>query len=233
MKTLAIIPARAGSKGVPGKNVRLVHGKPLVAWTIECALAARGLDRLVVSSDDDAVLSVARGYSGLEARRRPAELAEDQTPIVSVVAHSLAEEERAGGGPFDVLALLQPTAPLREPLHVEQALAALREGVNAVISVTAAADLHPARTYDMAEDGVLSARDPAKEQARRQDLPPVYHRNGSLYVVRRAAFERQHALMARPAVGYVMDERYRLNIDEPRDLLVAEALVAAWRQGRL
>lgn len=233
MKVLTIIPARGGSKGVPGKNIRPVHGKPLIAWTIECALAAKGLDRIVVNSDDDAILALAQGYPGIVARRRPADLARDGTPIVPVVAHALAEEEADGGGPYDAVLLLQPTAPLREPLHIEQALGLLRDEVNAVIAVCAMHDMHPARMYAMAGDGVLSPMIPAFEQARRQDIPPAWYRNGSIYLVRRTAFEEQSAVMAKPAVGYSMDDRYLLNIDEPRDMLVAEALVAAWQEGRL
>jgi CMP-N-acetylneuraminic acid synthetase len=233
MKVLAIIPARGGSKGVPGKNIRLVHGKPLIAWTIECALASRGLERIVVSSDDDAILAVVQGYAGILARKRPPELARDDTPIVPVIAHALAREEADGGGPYDAILLLQPTAPMREPLHVEQALAALGDGVNAVISVCAMRDMHPARMYRMDDDGALSPMIPAYEQARRQDIPPAWYRNGSIYLVRRSAFDAQGAVMAKPAFGYAMDQRYLLNIDEPRDMLVAEALVPAWRQGRL
>lgn len=233
MKVLTVIPARGGSKGVPGKNIRPVHGKPLIAWTIECALAASGLDRIVVSSDDEGILSVAQAYPGVFARRRPAGLAQDGTAIVPVIDHVLALEEAGGGGPYDAILLLQPTAPMREPFHIEQALAALDAGYNAVISVCAMHDMHPARMYKMAGDGALSAMIPEFETARRQDIPPAYYRNGSIYLVRRTAFKAQATVMAKPAVGYEMADRFLLNIDEPRDMLIAETLVAAWQEGRL
>ena len=130
MKILTVIPVRGGSKGVPGKNIRPVCGKPLLAWTIECALATKGLDRIVVSSDDEVILDVARAYPGIMASKRPEELSRDQTPTAPVVAQVLAEEEANGHGPFDAILLLQVTAPLREPWHVAQ-----RGDVNTVISV--------------------------------------------------------------------------------------------------
>ena len=233
MKILTVIPARGGSKGVPGKNIRPVFGKPLLAWTIECALATAGLDRIVVSSDDEAILSVARDYPGIVARKRPEELSRDQTPTAPVVAQVLAAEEAEGHGPFDAILLLQATAPLREPWHVEQAVAALREGVNTVISVAEMRDLHPARMYSMSEGNQLTALMPELEIARRQDIPPVYYRNGSIYFVRRSTFDATGSLMAKPAVGYVMADRYLLNIDEPRDMLIADVLMAELERERV
>lgn len=237
MKILTVIPARGGSKGVPGKNIRPVHGKPLLAWTIECALATKGLDRIVLSSDDEAILDVGRAYPGIAISRRPEELSRDQTPTAPVVAQVLAEEEANGHGPFDAILLLQATAPLREPWHVEQAITSLREGVNTVISVAEMRDLHPARMYSMGEGDELLSLMPELEVARRQDIPPVYYRNGSIYFVRRSAFDASGSLMAKPSIGYVMDDRYLLNIDEPRDMLVAEVLMAELererRQGRV
>lgn len=233
MRVLAVIPARGGSKGIRDKNIRLVHGKPLIAWTIECALGAAGLERIVVSSDDDRILDVARGYSRILARRRPDTLARDDTPIVPVVGHVLEVEEEADGGHFDAIMLLQPTSPLREPSHIEQSLAALADDCNAVISVCAMHDMHPARMYRRAADGLLSPMMPEFETARRQDIPPAYYRNGSIYLVRRSAFVEQGMVMAKPAVGYVMDSRYLLNLDEPRDMILAEALIPAWREGSL
>lgn len=233
MSVLALIPARGGSKGVPGKNLSPVYGKPLIAWTIEVALAASGLDCIIVSSDDEAILDIARRYPGVVPLRRPDSLAEDTAPITPVIAHALAEAERGGNERYSVILLLQPTAPMREAAHIAEALSELRPGVNAVISVCEMHDVHPARMYRRADDGLLAPMIAEYEQARRQDIPPAYYRNGSIYIVRRDAFEAQGAVIAKPVFGYVMLERYLLNIDEPRDMIVAEALVAAWQQGRL
>ena len=232
MKLLTIIPARGGSKGVPGKNRLPVHGKPLIAWTIECALATDGLGRIVVSSDDARILDIASSYEGIVARRRPDRLSQDATLVTDVIAHLLAEED-AEGHAYDAILLLQATAPIREPRHIHEALAKLVPGVNAVISVVAMQDMHPARMYKLGEDGVLQPMIPELETARRQDIPPAYYRNGSVYVVRTDAFRTQHAVMAKPSAAYVMDLNLMLNIDEPRDMLVAGPLIGAWQEGRL
>jgi CMP-N,N'-diacetyllegionaminic acid synthase len=233
MKLLTIIPARGGSKGVPGKNRRPVNGKPLISWTIECALKTDGLDRILVSSDDPEILAIASSYERIVVRRRPEHLARDATLITDVITHLLDEEETEGRGPYDAILLLQPTAPIREPRHIEEALLALVPGVNSVISVVPMQDMHPARMYELGDAGILKPMIPALETARRQDIPAAYYRNGSIYLVRTDAFRSQHAVMAKPAVAYPMDPNLMLNIDEPRDILVAGPLIAAWQEGRL
>jgi CMP-N-acetylneuraminic acid synthetase len=233
MKLLTIIPARGGSKGIPGKNRLPVHGKPLIAWTIECALRTEGLGRIVVSTDDAEILTIAQGYKGVVALHRPAHLAEDKTPIVEVIEHLLAQEAAAGQGPYEAILLLQPTAPIREPRHIHGALQALKPDVNAVISVVAMQDMHPARMYQMGDDLLLQPMIPALELTRRQDIPPAYCRNGSIYLVRAEGFRGQRSVMAKPAAGYEMEARLLLNIDEPRDMLIAAPLIAAWQDGRL
>jgi CMP-N-acetylneuraminic acid synthetase len=225
MNVLTVIPARGGSKGIPGKNIAPVAGKPLMAWTLELALAVPELQRIVVSSDDDDILAVAGAYPGIAARRRPPGLALDSTPTAPVVADVLAEEEREGHGPFDAILLLQVTAPLREVRHVQDALRLLRDGAETVISVTGMRDMHPARMYRLGPAGHLQPLLPELEVARRQDIPPVYYRNGSIYLVRRDVFERTGSLMAKPSTAYVMEDRYLLNIDEPRDMDIAQVLV--------
>lgn len=225
MKILTVVPARGGSKGIPGKNIADVGGKPLMAWTLEYALSVPGLDRIVVSSDDEAILDVARRYPRIAARRRPAELAVDSTPTAPVVAEVLATEERDGHGPFDAILLLQVTAPLRAVHHVPEAIALLQGGADTVISVCEMRDMHPARMYRLEEGGRMQSLMPELEVARRQDIPPVYYRNGSIYLVRRETFDRTGSLMAKPSVGYVMTDTYLLNIDEPRDMDIARVLV--------
>lgn len=233
MNLLTIIPARGGSKGVPGKNRRPVCGKPLIAWTIECALKTPELGRIVVSSDDPEILAIAGSYERIAPIQRPENLALDATLITDVIAHLLRQEEAAGHGPSDAILLLQPTAPIREPRHIQEALQALVPGVNSVISVVAMHDMHPARMYELGEGRILKPMVPALEAARRQDIPPAYYRNGSIYLTRTEAFLAQHAVMAKPAVAYEMELNLMLNIDEARDILIAEPLIAAWQEGRL
>lgn len=232
MNLFTVIPARGGSKGIPAKNRQPVFGKPLIAWTIECALAVPELGRIVVSSDDDAILAIAESYPGIAPLRRPEHLAQDHTPITDVIEYLLAQEHE-GNNVYDAVLLLQPTAPIREPRHIQGAIGALKQGVNAVISVVAMHDLHPARMYRLDDDALLQPMMPALEFSRRQDIPPAYYRNGSIYLVRTEAFREQRSVMAKPAAGFVMEDKLLLNIDEPRDMLLAEPLIAAWQEGRL
>lgn len=233
MKTVAIIPARAGSKGVPRKNTRIVFGRPLMAWTIECALSVGGLDEIVVTSDGEDILDIARAYPRVLPHSRPAALATDTAAMVEVVRDVLRALENAGKGRFTRILLLQPTSPLRESFHISEAISLLTKDVSSVISVTSMRDLHPARLYGRDADGRLTSLAAEWEETRRQDLPPVYYRNGSIYLVDRDEFEAQGSLMAKPAVGYVMADKYLLNVDEPRDMVLADALIEAWQEGRL
>src|ERR671933_1130136 len=121
VRTLGLIPARGGSKGIPGKNLAPVCGRPLVAWTIGAACAARSLDRVVVSTDSEEIATTAREL-GADVLERPAELARDETPMREVVLHALEQLGRP-----EVLALLQPTSPLRRAQHVDEAAGLLRE----------------------------------------------------------------------------------------------------------
>ena len=119
MRTLGIVPARAGSKSIPGKNRREFMGKPLVTWAIECGI--RTCKHVAVTSDDPYILGLARQY-GVEAVERPGHLAEDTTPMLPVLQHVLARQAAHGGEPCEAVVLLQPTAPLRKDAHINQAL---------------------------------------------------------------------------------------------------------------
>lgn len=228
MKVIAIIPARGGSKGVPGKNKKQVDGKPLVAYSIEAAQQSRLLSEIWVSSDDEEILSIASGYPGIKLHKRAGVLATDSSPVTDTVKDIL------NGSSADAIMLLQPTAPIRTGEDIDKAIGLLEKNTqaNTIISVVAMHDIHPARMYWKKEDKLTSIF-PEFEQARRQDIPPAYYRNGSIYLVRREAFERSHSMMVQPVVPYLMPLDWLLNIDEPRDMIVAEALIPAWKKGLL
>lgn len=233
MKVLAVIPARGGSKGVPGKNRKVVDGKPLIAYTIESALESKLLSDVYVSSDDEAILEIAKGYSKVKIHTRPADLATDSSPVTDTMA-AVKNIEAANGNVYDALMILQPTAPLRKGSDIDNAIAILSNDntVNTVISVCEMHDVHPARMYWKKNDSMISIL-PEYEQTRRQDIPPALYRNGSMYLIRSSAFERQHSFMVKPIAPLVMPSDWLLNIDEPRDMLIAEALIPAWKLGKL
>ncbi len=234
LTVLAVIPARGGSKGVPGKNLREVAGVPLVVHAIQAAREATGLDAFVVSTDDRRIAEVARA-AGAAVVMRPAELAGDESAVAEALVHALAAVEADGSGPFDAVVVLQPTAPLRSGAHVDEAIERLdaHPAADSVVSVCALEDVHPARMYRLGAGDAMEPLWPEWERSHRQDLPRVYQRNGAIYVVRRALLLDEGLVIGHAPAPYVMSAQLLANIDDERDLLVADALMRAWQAGRL
>jgi CMP-N-acetylneuraminic acid synthetase len=211
---LGLIPARGGSKGIPRKNLAQVGGKPLLAWTVEAALASRELSRIVVSTDDDEIAAAA----GVDVLRRPAELAADETPMLDVIRHAIAELAP------DVLVLLQPTSPLRRGEHVDAAVRLLLEsGADSVVSVVEVPHRYrPEALMDVVDARVV----PRGEVRTRQAKELVYARNGPAVLALRAEHlgEDLYAGDCRP---FLMDDWDSLDVDEPRDLELADLLLLA------
>jgi CMP-N,N'-diacetyllegionaminic acid synthase len=212
MDLVGLIPARGGSKGIPRKNLAPVAGKPLLAWTVDAARAATELTRVVVSTDDDEIASVA----GVEVLRRPAELAADETPMLDVVRHAVAELSP------DVLVLLQPTSPLRRAEHIDAALRLLLEsGADAVVSVVVVPHRYSPEALMDVVDGRVVARGSARM---RQEKGLVYARNGPAVLAVRSdrIGDDLYGGDCRP---YLMEERDSLDVDDPFDLELADLLL--------
>lgn len=226
MRVLVIIPARGGSKGVPQKNIKLLGGKPLITHAIECALGSKKASKIVVSTDDDAIALAANQYP-IEVVKRPSELAEDDSNVVTAVTYTydyLKED-------FDVIVLLQPTAPLRTSADLDAVIDLLEKNKNAdgVISVVPMDDVHPARMYDLNETQHLVPLIENGETLRRQDLKPVYYRNGCFYAVRTKAFYEQQSFMVDHKLAFVMNPNWLINIDNQRDFQLATLLYEDWK----
>jgi len=225
METLTIIPARGGSKGVPRKNVRLVGGKPLIAWSIEAARQSNLVGDFHVSTDDEEIAAVAREW-GASVLPRPADLAGDRTPMIEVIEHALHECESRRDKPYDSFLLLQPTAPMRLPEDIDGALTALADsGADSVISVYQVEDAHPARMY-LIESNTLRPFCDEPPGSLRQDLPDVYHRNGAIYACTRKFLVAQRRLWGGRIAPYVMPKDRSANIDDPQDLAIADFLLS-------
>ena len=223
---VAFIPARAGSKGVVRKNLRKVGGRPLIAIAIETALAVHSIDRVVVTTNCEDTAQVARTY-GVELIRRPDALAADDTPTGPVIAHALEVLDRERSLRPGIVVLLQCTSPLRSADDVDGALDLFAEpSVDCVTSVVQVGDEHPGRMYSIAQ-ARLRPLFPEWEQQRRQDLPPVYRRNGAVYAMRTPAFLREGSMIGRNAAPYVMPAERSVNIDTEVDLALAEAMLRA------
>jgi CMP-N-acetylneuraminic acid synthetase len=229
MRVLGIVPARGGSKGIPGKNVRPLGGKPLLAHTAEAALAARRLSRVVLTTDDEKIAEVGRAC-GLEVPfLRPAELAMDDTPTLPVLQHAVSELEKAGDR-FDAVCLLQPTSPFRRAGDIDGCIELLETGLDAVVSVLPVPPEHnPHWVFFRDGDGLLRlATGEEQPIPRRQELPPAFHRDGAVYVTRRDVLMEGNSLYGKRLGGYLIEERAdsrSVNLDTPADWERAESLI--------
>lgn len=228
---LAVIPARSGSKGLPGKNIRELAGLPLLAHSLRCAALAPVIDRCVVSTDGDEIAEVARRHGGDVPFRRPAELASDTAAMMPVLQHALAEVERQEGRAYETLLLLDPTSPGRLPDEIARAAALLDDDASAVGVVACSRP-----TFNPFWVGVVERPDQrlgyafdAARYERRQDVPPFYRINGSLYLWRtsflRALAPGQNWLDAGPHRLLEMPEARAFSIDDAHEFAVAQALL--------
>jgi CMP-N,N'-diacetyllegionaminic acid synthase len=188
---LGIIPARAGSKGIPGKNGRLLNGRPLLAYTAACARQCQGIGRLVLSTDSAKLAELGKNL-GLEVPfLRPAAIADDHTPMLDVIHHALDFFQRNGYIP-EFIVLLQPTSPLRRPEHITRALNLLQTGIaSSVVSVVRVPQqLSPEYLLKLDSGNLLPYTDRTFQIGRRQDTDPVYYRDGTVYAFRLTTLHR-------------------------------------------
>lgn len=231
MIALGVIPARGGSKGVPRKNIRPLGGRPLLEWTIEAALAS-SLDRVVVSSDDEEIIALARTHGDIAPFVRPPELATDEAHTLPVVQHALAHVEKTVG-PVDIVVLLQPTTPFRSAAAINAGLDKMREtDCDSVVSVVDVGGQHPFRMKRLvAGDRLVNFIDQGFEDMRpRQALPPVYIREGSLYIAKRHLVVGHNTLVGGDVRGVVVKPDETVNIDTEADFLRAEQMLARRRR---
>ena len=227
MRILGLVPARGGSKGVARKNIRLLCGKPLLQYTAEAALAARGLSRVILSTEDAEIAEVGR-RCGLEVPfLRPAELAADDTPMLPVVHHAVRFLESEGDH-FDAVCLLQPTSPLRRASDIDGAIELFeRTGADSVISFVEVGAWHPAHMKHIDPEGrVLDPpfMEPI-EGRRRQDLPKLYLFAGSIYLTRTPVLLEQNSFKGNDCRAWIVPEERASNIDTPFDFFVAEQVL--------
>jgi N-acylneuraminate cytidylyltransferase len=208
LRVLALIPARGGSKGLPGKNVRTVRGRPLLAWTVAAAKASRYIDRLVLSSDDEEIIAAALACECEVPFRRPAELATDVASTIDVVFHAL--QELPG---YDVVLLLQPTSPLRTADDIDAVCERVAHGAPACVSVCPVEE-SPYWMYRVNDDGFLSPLiDLPPNVSRRQDLPPVYLLNGAVYAARVQWLQEHRSFVTCETVAHIMPRERSIDID--------------------
>jgi len=228
VKILGLIPARGGSKGVPGKNIKLLAGKPLIAYTVEQANAAKGIDKLILSTDDESIAKVAKEI-GLEVPfMRPIELANDSAKSLDVVVHALDFLEQKGEV-YDAVCLLQVTSPYRPNDSIDEAIELFKKTKpDSLVSVRRVPDeFNPHWTFEIKDDNRLQIATGEKHIIpRRQELPPAYHRDGAIYITSVSCIREKHSLLGDDIVAFPIDSPKLINIDTMDDWYEAEAFYA-------
>ena len=231
---LGVVTARAGSKGIPGKNTKRLAGKPLITYTIESALASGVFDRLILSTDDEEAAGIARELGCEVPFMRPAALCADDTPHLPVMQHAVAwlrDEQRYEP---DWVMILMPTSPLRQPEHIVESLAlAIRSGADSVVSVDEMpAHFHPMRAVTIDGDGwarLFVGDQPVKRRpVRRQDMPKAWVFNGAIYLFRPALLfdPVEPSLYGDRVAAYVMPAPYGTTSTTPKTGRMSERLLA-------
>jgi N-acylneuraminate cytidylyltransferase len=235
MKTLCVILARAGSKGLPRKNELPVAGRPMLAWTIDHALGAKRVDRVALSTDGEALAAIAR-ERGVGVVMRPPDLADDTATVDSAARHAVTTIESQCGEAFDAVVLLYGNVPVRPTGLTDRALELLeRTGCDSVQSVAPVGKMHPYWMRKLDADARLSKYEP-NEVYRRQDLPPVYMLDGGIIAVRRSCLfvvesGRPHAFLGRDQRAIVTEPGEVVDVDSAMDLRVAEAVLREKQPG--
>lgn len=225
-RVLAVIPARGGSKGIPGKNIVPVGGRPLIAWTITAACASRYIDHLILSSDDEAIMAVARAEGCDVPFVRAHELSTDEASSMDVVIDAL---ERTPG--FDIVLLLQPTSPLRSGEDIDACLLGMVRGNAPACVSLRPAEEHPYLTFGMDGGGTLTRfAHPSPDQSlRRQDLPAAWCLNGAVYAARVPWLSEHRTFIAPATLGVPMPSERSIDIDTPADLVALEEILRTRR----
>ncbi|MFA6159992.1 MAG: acylneuraminate cytidylyltransferase family protein [Parcubacteria group bacterium] len=224
---LGVITARGGSKEIPGKNIKLLGGKPLIFYTINSAKDSKLISHLIVSTDDEEIAEISRSFGAVVPFMRPKELAGDTSTHLEVMEHAIGMMEEKLGILFDYVVILQPTSPLRIPEDIDNTIQKLIDHSEAdcAFSMVEVDDPHPSRIKRMEEDRVFPYSMSEKEGLRRQDLEKAYKRNGSTYVIRRDFVMKDHHLFSDNAVGYVVPPERSIDINTEFDWFRSEYMM--------
>lgn len=224
---LAIILARGNSKGVPGKNIKPIAGKPLIAWTIQASLRSKYTDRLIVSTDSDEIRDVSIKWGAEVPFKRPSELATDEATSESVLLHALNWIQNNEDNRYDYFILLQPTCPLRNEMHIDESIKKIIEDpeANSLVSVKEAS-ANPYWMKVINSGGYLSDFMKRKKRiSRRQNLPKIFQPNGAIYISKMKHYLETGSFYAGNTSYYLMDAASSVDIDDFLDFEIAQYLI--------
>lgn len=224
MKTLYVIPARGGSKGIPGKNIKPLAGKPLIVHTLELARSLASDDDICVTTDDNDIIKVLQAENYQVPFVRPAELAQDTSSSYDVIKHAV-EFYESNGKQYDAIVLLQPTSPFRRITDVQRALEMHTDNTDLVVSCQKVRTNPYYAVFKVREDGLLE-KFLCDSFTRRQDLPQLVEWNGAVYVISIDSLKRCDSLLTMNNIKMVeMDEIHSWDLDTMTDWIIAEALI--------
>ena len=225
-KVLGIIPARSGSKEIPGKNILEIGSKPLIAWTIEIAKRAKKLDKIIVSTDSERYASICGKYNIQVPFLRPSELSSDEATSEDVVSHALKWMEKNEQYQPDYILYLQPTSPLRTADDIDQSIAIAKDKhADSVVSVELT-NHHPYFMKKIDSNGLISHYEKQIfPTPRRQELEPIYVFNGAIFLISTKIILENKSWYENKCYSYIMPPERSLEIDNPHDLHVADLLL--------
>lgn len=224
MNLLVIIPARGGSKGIPGKNIKPLGGKPLICYAIDVARAIVDDAHICVSTDDDQIIQIVEQYGLSVPFVRPAELATDTAGSYGVLLHALNFYESKGEH-FDAVVLLQVTSPFRTDNHVREALNLYNKDLDMVVSVKETDSNPYYLCFEENTEGMLHISKGDGCYTRRQDCPPVYEYNGAIYIINPESMKAMPLNKFKKRVKYVMDREHSMDLDTMMDWMIAEYMI--------
>ena len=226
-KILAVIPARGGSKGVKRKNLFNLNGYPLIYYSIKSAIESEYITRHVISTDDYEIKKISESYGGNVPFIRPAKLSTDSALAIPTIQHAVRFCERNYNETYDYIIMLQPTAPLRTSLDIDEALSNLiiNKEADSIISVVNVDNFHPAKMKLINDNKLFDFQETGLENPPRQSLSPVYIVNGAIYATKRDVFMNENTFKGKISLPYIMSPNKSVNIDNIHDFLVAEYMI--------
>jgi len=227
-RVLGLIPARGGSKGLPGKNIRSLNKKPLIAWSIEQAKRSKYVDDVVVSTDDKRIANCSKRFGATVPFMRPAKYSTDKSKSIDVIIHAL-EFFKRHGIEYDYLVLLEPTSPLREAIDIDNSIKLLIDNKNGAVSIVGVAKAvvsHPAFSVAINRKGFIAPYQKSFSKAgRRQDLDETYFFEGTIYVSRIEDLYKRKGFYHDRTIAYMVPKWKSLEIDDVTDMVCAQAIM--------
>jgi N-acylneuraminate cytidylyltransferase/CMP-N,N'-diacetyllegionaminic acid synthase len=226
-KIIAVIPARKGSKGLKGKNIKELCGKPLIAWSIEAALSSKYLDEVVVSTDDKATIDIANKYGASAPFLRPEYLSSDVATTFDVLKHTINFYKNELNKEFDYIVLLEPTSPLRDFSDIDNAVERLiYSDASSIVGISKTEDQNPVFLVNKDKDDFISgyvSKD--MPSLRRQDVKDIYFFDGSIYISELKSLLDRETFYHNNTIGFEMPKYKSLEVDDIYDFIMVEAIM--------